>query len=329
MHDAPIGPSKPRFDDKAKAVMKAIAALHQRFAGDSDKDLRSRFEKGDIELSDIRALRARAEATVHAVQHTRRSDPHAEEQFVTASSALNRLRGLEKLLFGPGHKGEKKVAYGSEEWQRRQQTITKNMFDPTGMNSYVLGEHAVEEGLLGRFTERLHPRDRQGQWEGKPGERRLKKRSPASMADHERRTDEHLKAIKGRRTLADDGLPVAVHAGPRGARTKAEQEHADSIDAKVKADREREKAEDEAYRAGVKKAESDYREALGPEGRKLHDEFDAAHKAWAAEGFEGPHDPKKRQRMEDARKALHAYRAKHKIERAKHPRKPYRHVSEP
>lgn len=207
----------------------------------------------------------------------------------------------------------------------------------------------VHEGVFGRFTERLHPRSREGEFAAKPGGtpkpmKLPKKRGPSGekvrATYHERlKTPEgqaHLEKIRGRASGGEwvpyegtERSRAMTHVWERTAHTPESQKAADEREAKAKAKKARERAEDEAYTRGVAKVDADYRKALGPEGRKLHDEFNAAHKDWADHSSFEYEDWDRREKMENARKALKAHQEKHGVKRAKDPLKPYRHVSEP
>jgi hypothetical protein len=216
------------------------------------------------------------------------------------------------------------------------------------VRSVALHHHVVvSEGLLGHFTERLHPRSH-GKFAAKPGAlkgragKAAAKRGAEARASHYERLktpegQEHLSKIRGRMShgewLEHPGSAAEramSHYAPRTAHaTSHEQQVSDAKHAAAKAERDRIKAEDEAYKRGVAQARMDWRKSLTPKERHLHDAFDAAHKAWAAKMTFDYDPPEETRAMRKARAALDAHEAKHGKKRPKFPEQPYRHVSEP
>jgi hypothetical protein len=220
------------------------------------------------------------------------------------------------------------------------------------LHHYVI----LHEGLFGRigaavrgtFDESEHPRSH-GQFARKPGSAkpvkvmsgRSKKQAAELRATYHERTSTpegkaHLARIRGRVTgeewLQGEGTERGrrmTHVYPRLAPTKEQQAEQDARIARHKAEDDKIKAQDEAYQRAYAKAHSGYMDRLGPEGRRLHAEWTAAHEdVRQHSSFEYP-DYEREKKRDKAREALEAHKRKHGIKGPNYPQRPYRHVSEP
>jgi hypothetical protein len=208
----------------------------------------------------------------------------------------------------------------------------------------------MQEFGFGQFIERLHPR-RHGKFVDKPGtahgrgggdlpsapKPKKKRRRPSGekvRRDYEQRVytpegQAHLEKIKGRVTRAEGGGVATRHWNERTVNTPEQQAKYDEIEARYKAREERERKEDADYERESKRVHADYMKRLGPEGRKLHAEAEAAHEEVRQHSsFEYP-DYERERKSSEAWKRLKAHTEKHGIKPPKYPQKPYRHVPEP
>jgi hypothetical protein len=197
----------------------------------------------------------------------------------------------------------------------------------------------VHEGVFGRFTERLHPRSREGEFAAKPGGavKLPKKRGPSGekvRQNYEQRVltpqgQKHLEHIRGKVATGEYGDPIPRHWNQRTVHTAAQQKEVDAQEAHHKAERDRRRQEDKDYESGVVKARMEHRRSLTGKERALHDEVEAALHELSKYGFEQHVPLEVRERLTKAKAALAAHEKVHGAKRPKYPEKPYRHVSEP
>jgi hypothetical protein len=133
-HEQPLGPEKPKFSEH-KALLGKIADNYRKAAPGMDKALLDTFDSGDIELRDLRRMRARAQALLDESKGKRGTDPVARERHDLASLILQHIRAVEVRTFGRKlhTKGSRDYV---DEYLKSTPPVHRSIFDPTGAHSY-------------------------------------------------------------------------------------------------------------------------------------------------------------------------------------------------
>jgi hypothetical protein len=133
-HEQPLGPEKPKFSEN-KALLGKIADNYRKAAPGMDKALLDTFDSGDIELRDLRRMRARAQALLDESKGKRGTDPVARERHDLASLILQHIRAVEVRTFGRKlhTKGSRDYV---DEYLKSTPPVHRSIFDPTGAHSY-------------------------------------------------------------------------------------------------------------------------------------------------------------------------------------------------